>query len=90
MENWSLLCILITRKQKIPFGKTDLQKLLDSALTDEKWNVSNTSLTEIVEFSNDYDSMRTIRENLNQILALSPKQYRRIFKVIPLLGIAHY
>jgi ENTH domain len=71
----------ITRKQKIPFGKTELQKKLDASLTDEKWNVSNTVLFEIIDYAADYESMKIIRDNLNEILALSPKQYRRIFKV---------
>ncbi|CBK21070.2 uncharacterized protein [Blastocystis hominis] len=65
--------------------KTELEKTLDQALSNENWGASGTMLNDLAQASYNDADYRVISEAIWKTLAVQPKYWKQIFKALNLI-----
>ncbi|KAK8825592.1 hypothetical protein WA577_000765 [Blastocystis sp. JDR] len=65
--------------------KTELEKTLDQALSNENWGASGTMLNDIAQASYNEADYRVISDAIWKTLAVQPKYWKQIFKALNLI-----
>ena len=65
--------------------KTELEKTLDQALSNENWGASGTMLADIAQASYNENDYKVITDAIWKTLAVQPKYWKQIFKALNLI-----
>jgi len=58
--------------------KTELEILLDEATNSDNWNVPNSKLQQIADYSNDWNQYSVIMKHLWEVIAYDSKYYTQV------------